>query len=221
MVISKSSLWWVLVTSYSFCVNAEEANRHRVDFSGSWELDYQLSDHPREKIRHLYAQARSKAERAAQRAQNSRSYVDPEIFNVESVIGLGRLAEQIAQATVLTIAHENDHIVIQRNNDFALVCDFALTGWKKTVIGAEGCEWDEDQLLFHAELPTGLRVFHKFSISDDRSKINVATKVAGAGTPYPFTLNRVYMPFDPGKGMYDCEYTISNQTSCTLGGNSE
>ena len=221
MVIFKSSLWCVLATLYSFWADAEESNRHGVDFSGSWELDYQLSDHPSEKIRYLYAQARSKAKRAAQRAQNSGRYVDPKVFNVQSVIGLGRLAEQIAQATVLTIAQENDHIVIKRNNDYALVCDFDAMGWKKTVIGAEGCKWNEDQLLFQADLPNGLRVFYRFSISDDRSKINVATTVAVVGTSYPFTLNRVYMPFEPGKGMYDCEYTIANQTSCTLGGNSE
>ena len=50
---------------------------------------------------------------------------------MQSVVGLGRLAEKIAQATVLTIAQEDDHIVINRNDDFALVCDFGEMGWQE------------------------------------------------------------------------------------------
>jgi hypothetical protein len=211
----------VLVALIPVGVMAEAPNRHNVDFSGSWELDYQLSDHPSEKIRYLYVQARAQAERALERAQNSGRYVDPRIFNVESVVGLGRLAEKIAQATVLTITQENDHVVINRNDDFALICDFGDMGWKQSAIGTEGCAWDEDQLAFQIALPDGLSVYHQFSIAADRSRINVATTVKVSGISYPFTLNRVYMPFEPGEGMFECTYTIANQTSCTLSGSNE
>jgi len=214
-------LWIVLVALIPARVTAEAPNRHNVDFSGSWELDYQLSDHPSEKIRYLYIQARAQAERAAERAKNSGRYVDPRIFNVQSVVGLGRLTEKIAQATVLTIAQEDDHIVINRNDDFALVCDFGEMGWKENAIGIEGCAWDEDQLAFQIALPDGLSVFHQFSIAADRSRINVATTVKVSGISYPFTLNRVYMPFEPGEGMFECTYTIANQTTCTLSGSNE
>jgi hypothetical protein len=47
-------VWVVQVALIPAWVAAEEPNRHNVDFSGSWELDYQLSDHPSEKIRYLY-----------------------------------------------------------------------------------------------------------------------------------------------------------------------
>ena len=214
-------LWIVLVALIPAGVTAEAPNRHNVDFSGSWELDYQLSDHPSEKIRYLYIQARAQAERAAERAKNSGRYVDPRIFNVQSVIGLGRLTEKIAQATVFTITQEADHIVINRNDDFALVCDFGEMGWKENAIGIEGCAWDEDQLAFQIALPDGLSVFHQFSIASDRSRINVATTVKVSGNSYPFTLNRVYMPFEPGEGMFECTYTIANQTTCTLSGSNE
>ena len=214
-------LWSVLVALIPTRVTAEAPNRHNVDFSGSWELDYQLSDHPSEKIRYLYIQARAQAERAAERAKNSGRYVDPRIFNVQSVIGLGRLTEKIAQATVFTITQEADHIVINRNDDFALVCDFGEMGWKENAIGIEGCAWDEDQLAFQIALPDGLSVFHQFSIASDRSRINVATTVKVSGNSYPFTLNRVYMPFEPGEGMFECTYTIANQTTCTLSGSNE
>ena len=165
MVIVRLLVRAILVALISVQVTAEAPNRHNVDFSGSWELDYQLSDHSSEKIRYLYVQAKAQAERAAERAQNSGRYVDPRIFNVQSVIGLGRLAEKIAQATVLTISQEDDHIVIKRNDDFALVCDFGEMGWKESAIGTEGCAWYEDQLAFQIALPEGLSVFHQFSIA--------------------------------------------------------
>ena len=99
---------------------------------------------------------------------------------------------------MLTIAQEDDHIVINRNEDFALVCDFGEIGWQENAIGIEGCTWDEDQLAFQIALPDGLRVLQQFSIAADRSRINVATTVKVSGVSYPFTLNRVYMPFEPG-----------------------
>jgi hypothetical protein len=221
VVIVRLLVWVFLLALIPVWASAEGANRHNVDFSGSWELDYQLSDHPSEKIRYLYTQARAQAERAAERAQNSGRYVDPRMFNVQSVIGLGRLTEKIAQATVLTITQENDHVVISRNDDFSLICDFGDMGWKQNAIGTEGCAWDEDQLAFQIALPDGLSVYHQFSIAADRSRINVATTVKVSGVSYPFTLNKVYMPFEPGEGAFDCSYTIANQTSCTLSGSNE
>ncbi len=193
-------------------------NPHNKDFSGHWELDYQLSDHPSEKIQRLYIQARSEARRQAERAQNTGRFVDPQIFNLQPIIGLGRLTEKIAQATVLDVTQAEDHVVIRRNDDYALICDFTNLGWKQSPVGTEGCTWDEDQLVFQVALPEGLNVFHRLSIAADRSRLNVATTVTVDGVRYPFTLNRVYMPYEPGQGMYNCEFTIATQTTCTLRG---
>ena len=221
MVIIRLLVWVVLAALIFARANAEAPNRHKVDFSGSWELDYQLSDHPSEKIRYLYIQARAQAERAAERAQNSRSYVDPSIFNVQSIVRLGSLAEKIAQATVLNIVQEDDHIVIKRNEDFSLVCDFGEKGRQESAIGIEGCTWDEDQLAFQIALPDGLRVLQQFSIAADRSRINVATTVKVSGISYPFTLNRVYMPFELGESRPGCTDTIAKHRVCTLSGRHE
>lgn len=196
-------------------------NPHDRDFSGHWELDYQLSDHPHEKIHSLYIQAKSQAERMYERAQNTGRYVDPQIFNYQSIIGMGRLAEKIAKATVLDITQEDDNVVIRRNDDYSLVCDFADMGFKQNAVGMEGCAWQEDQLTFQVALPEGLNVLHRLSIASDRSRLNVATTVMVDGIRYPFTLNRVYMPYEPGEGLYDCEFTIATQTTCTLRGQSE
>ena len=193
-------------------------NRHDIDFSGNWELDYQLSDHPNEKIRQVYIETRSRIEAQLRRQGNHPVLVDPSILNLRSIAGLGQLAERIGQATVLDISQRDGHIVIQRNDDFSLICDFADMRPKASVIGAEACAWDEDQLIFRIALPDGLNVEHKLSIAADRSRLNIATTVWIEGAGYPFTLNRVYMPFEPGAGMYHCEYTIARQTTCSLGG---
>ena len=197
---------------------ATEVNRHNIDFSGNWELDYQLSDHPNEKIRQVYIETRSRIEAQMQRQGNQAVIVDQSFFNLHSIIGLGQLAERIGQATVLDIRQRDSHIVIQRNDDFSLICDFDDMQRKASMIGAEACAWDEDQLIFRIALPDGLNVGHKLSIAADRSRLNIATTVWIEGVGYPFTLNRVYMPFEPGEGLYHCEYTIARQTTCSLGG---
>jgi hypothetical protein len=205
------------ILSGSLVLAGEASNRFDVDFSGSWELDYQLSDHPNEKIRWEYVQARSEAQRMLERAQNAGRYVDPSVMNYQAVIGLGRLTEKIAEATVLTISQRDDRIVVNRNDDFALICNFADLNINKSTIGFESCAWEADQLTFRISLPDGLNVFHRLSIAADRSRLNVATTVRLKGIHHPFTLNRVYMPFEPGEGQYQCEYTVASQTTCTLG----
>lgn len=202
---------------FTLSISASEINRHEIDFSGHWELDYQLSDHPSEKIRHVYVQARSALEREMSRQNSGRYRIDPSMLNLSSIVGLGRLAERIAQATVLNVTQQDGHVVIKRSDDFSLICDFTDMGTKNSVIGVEACVWDEDQLVFEIALPDGLNVLHRLSIASDRSRLNIATTVRISGIRYPFTLNRVYMPFEPGEGLYRCEYTIASQTTCTLG----
>jgi hypothetical protein len=189
-------------------------NDFDVDFSGHWELDYQLSDHPSEKIRRVYQEVRSNLEREMQRRG---AYVDPSALNLSSIVGLGRLAERIAQATVLDIEQTANRIIVNRNDDFALVCDLRFMQAQRSVLGAEACYWEEDQLVFQIALPDGLQVRHRLSVARDRSRINVATTLVLRGVRYPFTLNRVYMPYEPGEGLFNCEYTIARQTTCTLG----
>ena len=219
MLSSGIRLCLLLLASLPCFVLASEINPHDVDFSGDWELDYQLSDHPSEKIRRVYIETKSAIERELQRQGNrGRVLMDPQRLNLSSIFGLGRLAERIAQATVLNVDQDTGHIEIHRNDDFTLICNFRDMQARESVIGAEVCSWDEDQLIFEIGLPDGLHVLQKLSIAKDRSRLNIATTVRIAGIRFPFTLNRVYMPFEPGEGLYRCEHTIAKQTTCTLGG---
>ncbi len=188
-----------------------------VDFTGSWELDYQQSEQPNAKIRWLYTQARLKAERELQRSRNSRDYhIDPRVGNPQTIIGLGRLAEKIAAATVFNIKQDQNHIVIKRNDDFALICDFNLGELTESSFGKESCRWRKNRLSFLIVLPDGLIVRHLFSITPGQRQLNVATTVRISGGDYSFTLNRAYTPFAQNESMYDCKYTIANQTTCSL-----
>lgn len=211
LILHRAACCLLLILSSSV---AEGANRYEVSFAGNWELDYQMSDHPSEKIRHVYTETRAALERELQRQSR---YVDPQMLNLSSIVGLGRLAERIAQATVLNISQAADHIIVKRNDDFALTCDFDQMNEQQSVIGSEACHWEEDQLVFRIALPDGLRVQHRLSIARDRSRLNVATTVQLAGVRYPFTLNMVYMPYEEGESQYRCEFTIAKQTTCTLG----
>ena len=211
-----SSVFLPVFLLFPISLLAAEVNRHDVNFSGNWEVDYQLSDHTNEKIRQVYVETRSKIEAQLRRQSNRTFAVDPSIFNLGSIVGLGQLAERIGQATVLDISQRDGYIVIKRNDDFSLVCDFSDMQPKASVIGSESCAWDEDQLIFQINLPDGLNAEHTLSIASDRSRLNIATKVWIDGLGYPFTLNRVYMPFEPGESLYQCEYTIASQTTCSL-----
>ena len=188
-----------------------------IDFTGAWEIDYQQSEEPNAKIRRLYAQMKSKAERELQRARSDRNYhIDSRVSNPQTIIGLGRLAEKIAAATVLHIKQYQDHIIIKRNDDFALICDFNWGELTESPLGKESCRWQKNRLSFLIVLPDGLIVRHLFSIGSSQRQLQVATTVEMSGGNYPFTLNRVYVPLDPSESMYDCKYTIANQTTCSL-----
>ena len=188
-----------------------------IDFTGAWEIDYQQSEEPNAKIRRLYAQMKSKAERELQRARSDRNYhIDSRVSNPQTIIGLGRLAEKIAAATVLNIKQYQDHIIIKRNDDFALICDFNWGELTESPLGKESCRWQKNRLSFLIVLPDGLIVRHLFSIGSSQRQLQVATTVEMSGGNYPFTLNRVYVPLDPSESMYDCKYTIANQTTCSL-----
>jgi len=194
----------------------------RVDFTGSWELDGQMSEPVMEKIRWLYEAARSDAERRARANANRRGpptiNADYHMRDVAAIVGLGRLAEIITKSTVLTITQTDSQVIIERDDDFALVCEFGVRRKSETRLGQELCGWFGDQLAFEIDLPDGLRVSHLLTLASSGDRLNLATTVYSTRASLPFSLNRVYTPFEPLEDhLYDCEYTLVNQTTCTRG----
>ncbi len=210
------------------CASQEEFARggpDPVNFSGSWELDYELSEHPNDKLRFLYEVTRSQLQQqqAVQRDMVVRGRmpstpVSSAVINsLQGVINLGRLAETVSRSTVLNIEQTLDSIVVQREGDFALTCDFFVDRRSASTLGQETCGWQGNQLVFEVSLPEGLNVQHRLVLSGNGKRLSVATTVSSTTISQLFTLNRVYMPFEPGKGMYECEYTLAKKKTCRLG----
>ena len=188
------------------------------DISGSWELDYELSENANDKLQYLYEVTRSHyQQRQAMRQDQSPARAFAAMADLQGVIDLGRLTDLITRTSVLTIDQTAADIVVERENDFALICDFLKTEVTGNDLGKEICGWHEGQLIFHVQLPDGLTVNHRLVLSQNGERLNVATTVSSNRISQPFTLNRVYMPFEPGEGMFDCEYTLARKKTCRLG----
>ena len=197
-----------------------------VDFSGSWEIDYELTESPQEKIRWLYDVARAQIEQQqrALRSQRKEGGIVPARRNVsaindlQSVIGLGTLAESISRSTILTIEQTDDLVIVKRDGDYALTCDLNLASISGNRLGKEYCRFNKaGQLVFVVALPEGLTVMNRLVMSADNKRISVATTLKSSKLTQEFTLNRVYMPFQPGKGMFECKYTLKDKKTCWLG----
>jgi len=205
-------------------ITTETSSRAPVDFSGSWEIDYELSENPNDKLRYLYEITRSQMEQqmAARRDQVRNGGQPPVMASasainaLQGVIGLGRLTEKIAKSTVITIDQSSSDIVVERGDDFALTCEFMAEYQSMSVLGKEYCGWQNNQLIFQVALPEGLTVTHRLVMSENGKRLNVATIVSSKEIGQAFSLNRVYMPFEPGQGMYDCEYTLAKKRVCKL-----
>ena len=217
-----------LALTMTGCANREVFDRAEpepVNFAGSWELDFEMSEHANDKLRFLYEVTRSQLQqqRAVQRDMLKRGRIPSTpvsaavINSLQGVIDLGILTEMISRSTVLYIEQTLDNIVVQREGDFALTCDFFADRQSVSLLGQETCGWQGDQLVFEVSLPEGLKVNHRMVLSGNGKRLNVATTVSSNAINQLFTLNRVYMPFEPGKGMYECEYTLAKKMTCRLG----
>lgn len=189
----------------------------RVDFSGSWELHYGLSDRIEEEIRLQHLLARRTLERNAQLPAASTVTVGGRgrVNSSSSIIGLAQLAETISRAKVLTIEQNERQVMIERDDEFPLSCRFDRAG-RPIVdpLGTELCGWDGHQLVFVIQLPDGLRVRHRLTLSPDGQHLNVATTVQTRRAPQPFTFDRVYERFEPPPPPFDCHETLDRGRVC-------
>ncbi len=186
-----------------------------VDFSGSWELDHQLSDRVQDNANFLRLEAIAEARRAQGRLDRR----VPRLPAFELV----ELADDISRTPVLTIKQGPDRIEVDRGDEFPLTCTFGPDGpyVADDPLGTEICGWDLHQLLFAFRLPDRLSVIHRLTLGPEGDKLNVATTVRGRGADQRFTLNRVYTRFEPLADEYDCRLNPSGTKTCRLLGPEE
>jgi hypothetical protein len=181
-----------------------------VDLSGSWERDYSRSDD--------IQGALNSTLRRVYRPQPDTAYPAPSL-NLDKVVALARFADLITQFEVMTITQDDFEIKIARKDDFTMLCRFYDGFAKRTEseFGAEVCNWNGKQLLSHLVLPDDLLVSQRYSLSGDGNSLHVATTVSSSATRIPFTVNRVYMKFEPPESDFNCIETLSMKRVCSTG----
>lgn len=205
----------------------QQAVRELVDFSGSWELDYRLSEDAERKIRWKVMEALA-VERQQQGSGESYARnrgIGPVVSLgdqkpgrlAEGVLAVGRLAEKASRSPVFTIRQTDEEVVIERQDEFSLTCSLQDSQMVAGPIGQERCFWTGNQLVFDVGLPEGLSMRYVLTKSGGGHRLNVATTAFHKDAGEPFTLNRVYTPFEPGEGMYECEFKLTTLKTCRMG----
>ena len=187
--------------------------------AGFWEVDYSRSDNLNEQLSSIARRVQREAARRARAAEDGRPFIASALPNSNELVTLARLTEVITEPTLLEIYQDNSQVRIKRDNSFALNCAVlpGATGFSQTldVVGAQRCGWDADQLLFELQLFEGLKVSHRFSISQSNDALLMTTIVKTTSSAYPFRVNQYFTRYDPADLGYRCERTLSRGTVCT------
>lgn len=218
-------LGWLLPGYGSSLVHAKPDplvtdNLEQVDFSGFWELDLGQSDNIQARLDTLVRELVERARRQAEGRQDRGGGMvigNAGSNNAPSVIGLARMADLITASQLLEIIQKENDILLKRENNFALTCEFykGASQTQESVFGSETCGWNSHQLLFRMYLPDGLSIQHILSLGSTGARLNIATTVYSDQVSYPFTLNRVYNRYEPDRGGIRCEMTLTRGKVCT------
>lgn len=181
-----------------------------VNFSGSWERDYSRSDD--------IQGALNSTLRRIYRPPPDSAYPVP-TPNLDKVVEMARFADLITRFDVMTITQDEHEIKIARKDDFTMLCQFYDGYAKRTEseFGAEVCSWNGKQLYSYLVLPDNLMVSNRYTLSADGMSLQVATTISSGATRVPFTVNRVYMKFEPPESDFNCIETLSMKRVCSTG----
>ncbi len=192
-------------------------NPRPVDLAGSWERDYARSDDVNQQLGRLFRKLNR-----MNRDQRYSNYPGPTLSerSATSLMALAQLAELVTRPTVLTITHTDDELRVEREGDFDMICEFhnGLARGIQSAEGTEVCGWIGQQFVTRLNLPDGVTVSHRFTVSPDRQDLHVATTVSSPTSSMPFTLNRFYTRFEPLPENERCVETLTRKRVCTLNG---
>ncbi len=183
------------------------------DFSGFWARDYARSDNINDVLRDSYY------ELALRSGQHDSVGPVASERDMSRLMPLARLVELITRFDELTISQTEHEILIERKDDFSLLCAFFDGVSKPTdsAFGNESCGWDGDRLVSVNEFPDGLRVVHRFQTSEDRRQLRVTTTATSNTAPIPFTINLFYWRIEKRPGKFECIETLSMKRVCSTG----
>ena len=183
------------------------------DFSGFWVRDYARSDNINKALLNASYELGKK--------RGTGGPVGPMATerDMSRLIPLARLVQLITRTDELTISQTEYEILIERRDDFSLMCAFFNGVAKPTdnAFGKESCGWDGNRLVSVNEFPDGLRVVHRFQTSADRKQLRVITTASSDTSPVPFTLSHFYVRVEKVPGKFECIETLSMKRVCSTG----
>ena len=184
------------------------------DFSGYWTRDYARSDDiDRVLLNAYYELGRRSSRRGAAGPMVSER-------DMSLLMPLAQLVELITRPDTLTISQTEHEVLVERKDDFSLLCAF-FEGVAKPIdnaFGKETCGWDGNRLISVTEFPDGLLVVHRFETSEDRKQLRITTTASSDTAPLPFTLRHHYWRIEKMPGKYECIETLSMKRVCSTAG---
>lgn len=180
------------------------------DFSGTWARDYSRGDD----IRKVWQNAYNNLSRMSESGVPVVSDRD-----VSMLMPLARLVEQITRTDELAISQSEYEILVERRDDYALMCAFfdGISKPTESLFGRETCGWEANQLVSVNDFPDGLRVVHRFDTSEDRQELRVITTASSPTSRIPFTVVYYYRRFEKIRGSFECIETLSMKRVCSTG----
>lgn len=191
------------------------------DFTGAWEKNYALSDDFNSKFSLYLFDIRRSLDPTLNGTLQGASAGGGYAASRDAVLGLTRFTEEITRTALLDIEQSAQGIRIERDDSFALGCDWhgqaAIS--TRTPFGLETCGWNGDRLVFQIDLD-GLSIRHQLTLAPDRSQLNVTTTVQSQAVSSPFTMSSYFQRYVPRRDDqdYDCVFTLSRNNVCSQRG---
>jgi hypothetical protein len=190
------------------------------DLSGLWGRDYFRGDDVNRALDQWFRRLRRTGPdpRPAGLPELDNAGTITSTQDVNSILALARLADELTRPRYFTISQTEHEISVERENDFAIVCEFydGMAQGAKTPYGEEICGWSEGQFISRLILPDGLLVSHRFTVAPEGDELHVATTVASRTTGMAFTLSRFYKKYDPSDPLFSCVDTLSRNRVCNI-----
>lgn len=188
-----------------------------VDMSGNWEKDYQLSDDFETEFNlYVFDIQRQLNPQSESINRNSSIVLGAAGGSMESIVGLARFTEEITRMPLLQIEQDRSRIRIEREDDFALLCEFfnRQSMATETPFGTEQCSWSREQMLFLLTLQNGLRIYYQVTLAPNGQQLNITTTVSSDQVSTPMTISNYYRRYDIPENNIDCILTLTRNNVC-------
>lgn len=188
------------------------------DFSGHWEKNYQLSDDFNTRFQLYVADIQRRFTQGGSLEQGGVGAGRG--ANTDAINGLARFAEELTRMPLLDIVQDEQHIDIERQDDFNLRCQYndRLYVQSSNAFGNDLCDWTQERLLFQMRLAGGLEISHQLSLSPDNAMLNVTTTVSSDTVNVPVVISNYYTRYTPPDDNFNCQLTLTRNTVCSQRG---